>query len=180
MKIHSIKDFIQSPVALTDDASSVLMACCLSNKFDRADPELDAIPIVKIVKNNASRRGLTITNGAALLIALTCSGNAGSAISMLHAMNLQRLRRAYLWANQNYLAYAQAQSAETRVPVGDLIELWNNRSTDYDLRAVDDTVVQGHQAVADAFLQLGVLDGPAQVAPLWDRSFKAALGGKAV
>ena len=93
---------------------------------------------------------------------------------------LQRLRRAYLWANQNYLAYAQAQSAETRVPVGDLIELWNNRSTDYDLRAVDDTVVQGHQAVADAFLQLGVLDGPAQVAPLWDRSFKAALGGKAV
>ena len=49
-----------------------------------------------------------------------------------------------------------------------------------DLRAVDDTVVQGHQAVADAFLQLGVLDGPAQVAPLWDRSFKAALGGKAV
>ena len=93
MKIQSIKDFIQSPVALTDDASSVLMACCLSNKFDRADPELDAIPIVKIVKNNASRRGLTITNGAALLIALTCSGNAGSAISMLHAMNLQRLRR---------------------------------------------------------------------------------------
>jgi sulfonate transport system substrate-binding protein len=93
---------------------------------------------------------------------------------------LQRLRRAYLWANQNYLAYAQAQSAETRVPVGDLIELWNNRSTDYDLRAVDDTVVHGHQAVADAFLQLGVLDGPAQVAPLWDRSFKAALGGKAV
>ena len=93
---------------------------------------------------------------------------------------LQRLRRAYVWANSNYLAYAQAQSAETRVPVGDLIELWNNRSTDYDLRAVDDTVVQGHQAVADAFLQLGVLDGPAQVAPLWDRSFKAALGGKAV
>ena len=93
MKIQSIKDFIQSPVALTDEASSVLMACCLSNKFDRADPELDAIPIVKIVKNNASRRGLTITNGAALLIALTCNGNAGSAISMLHAMNLQRLRR---------------------------------------------------------------------------------------
>ncbi|CAN7302207.1 ABC transporter substrate-binding protein [Acidovorax sp. LjRoot117] len=88
---------------------------------------------------------------------------------------LQRLRRAYLWANGNYLDYARAQSAETRVPVGDLIELWNNRSTDYDLRPVDDGVVKGHQAVADAFLQLGVLDGPAQVAPLWDRSFKTVL-----
>lgn len=88
---------------------------------------------------------------------------------------LQRLRRAYVWANSNYLAYAQAQSAETRVPVGDLIELWNNRSTDYDLRPVDDAVVKGHQAVADTFLQLGVLDGPAQVTPLWDRRFEAAL-----
>jgi hypothetical protein len=28
-------------------------------------------------------------------------------------------------------------------PVGDLIELWNNRSTDYDLRPVDDAVVKG-------------------------------------
>lgn len=90
---------------------------------------------------------------------------------------LQRLRRAYIWANNNYLAYAQAQSAETRVPVGDLIELWNNRSTDYELRPVDDAVVKGHQAVADTFLQLGVLDGPAQVAPLWSRSFTGALQG---
>jgi len=88
---------------------------------------------------------------------------------------LLRLRRAYQWANGNYLDYARAQSAETRVPVGDLIELWNSRSTDYDLRPVDDAVVQGHQAVADTFLQLGVLDGPAQVAPLWDRSFKNVL-----
>ena len=88
---------------------------------------------------------------------------------------LQRLRQAYQWANANYLAYARAQSAETRVPVGDLIELWNNRSTDYDLRPVNDTVVQGHQRVADTFRQLGVLDGPAQVAPLWDRSFTTVL-----
>jgi sulfonate transport system substrate-binding protein len=88
---------------------------------------------------------------------------------------LQRLRRAYLWSNTNYLAYARAQAAETRVPVGDLVELWNNRSTDYDLRPVTDAVVKGHQAVADTFLQLGVLDGPAPVAPLWDRSFASAL-----
>jgi len=29
--------------------------------------------------------------------------------------------------------------------------------------------------VADTFQKLGVLDGPADVAPLWDRSFDAAL-----
>lgn len=88
---------------------------------------------------------------------------------------LQRLRTAYLWANKNYLDYARSQSDETRVPVGDLIELWNNRSTDYDLRTVDDKVVKGHQEVADLFLKLGVLDAPAQVAPFWDHSFDKAL-----
>ncbi len=88
---------------------------------------------------------------------------------------LQRLRTAYHWANKNYLDYARSQSDETRVPVGDLIELWNNRSTDYDLRTVDDKVVKGHQEVADLFLKLGVLDAPAQVAPFWDHSFDKAL-----
>lgn len=88
---------------------------------------------------------------------------------------LQRLRRAYLWANQNYLDYARAISDETRIPVGDLIELWNNRSEDFDLRPVSDKVVTGHQEVADTFQKLGVLDGPAQVAPLWERRFEKAL-----
>ena len=88
---------------------------------------------------------------------------------------LLRLRKAYAWANPNYLAYARAQSAETRVPVGDLIELFNNRSDDYALRAVDARVIGGHQDVADTFTKIGVLDGPADVAPLWDRSFDAAL-----
>ena len=91
---------------------------------------------------------------------------------------LQRLRAAYLWANGNFLALAKAQSAETRVPVGDIIELWNNRSTDYDLRPADARVVAGHQDVADLFLKVGVLDGPAQVAPHWDHSFDKALLGK--
>ena len=91
---------------------------------------------------------------------------------------LLRLRQAYRWANSDYLSLARAQSEETRVPVGDLIELWNNRSTDYDLRAVDDKVVAGHQAVADSFQKLGVLDGPAAVAPLWDRSFDKLLANR--
>jgi len=56
-----------------------------------------------------------------------------------------------------------------------LIELFNNRSDDYALRAVDARVIKSHQEVADTFTKIGVLDGPADVAPLWDRSFDAAL-----
>ncbi len=92
---------------------------------------------------------------------------------------LLRLQRAYIWANANYLAYAKAQSAETRVPVGDLVELFNGRSDDYSLGPVTDVVVRSHQEVADTFLRLGVLDGPASVAPLWDRSFGKALSARA-
>jgi sulfonate transport system substrate-binding protein len=88
---------------------------------------------------------------------------------------LLRLRSAYVWANSNFLAYARVQSAETRVPVGDLVELFNGRSTDYSLGGVSDSIVRSHQEVADIFQRLGVLDGPANVAPLWDRSFSQAL-----
>ena len=88
---------------------------------------------------------------------------------------LLRLQRAYAWANGNYLDYAKAQSAETRVPVGDIIELFNGRSNDYALGPVTPAAVRSHQQVADTFQKLGVLDGAADVAPLWDRSFDAAL-----
>jgi sulfonate transport system substrate-binding protein len=88
---------------------------------------------------------------------------------------LQRLQRAFAWINGNFLAYARAQSAETRVPVGDLVELFNGRSGDYSLGPVTDAVVRSHQQVADTFLKIGVLDGPADVKPLWDRSFESVL-----
>lgn len=88
---------------------------------------------------------------------------------------LLRVQRAYAWANRNYLACAKAQSAETRVPVGDLVELFNGRSDDYALGPVTETIVRSHQEVADTFQRLGVLDGPANVAPFWDRSFDRAL-----
>lgn len=90
---------------------------------------------------------------------------------------LQRLQRSFAWINGNFLAYAKAQSAETRVPVGDLVELFNRRSGDYSLAGVDDAVIRSHQQVADTFRQLGVLDGAADVRPLWDRRFDALLRG---
>ncbi|XAH25316.1 ABC transporter substrate-binding protein [Xylophilus sp. GW821-FHT01B05] len=92
---------------------------------------------------------------------------------------LLRLQKAYAWANGNYLAYARAQSADTRVPVGDLVELFNGRSDDYALVPVTDATVRSHQEVADTFLKLGVLDGPANVAPFWDRRFGAVLSALA-
>ncbi len=88
---------------------------------------------------------------------------------------LQRLQRAFAWINGNFLAYARAQSAETRVPVGDLVELFNGRSGDYSLGPVTDAVVRSHQEVADTFQKIGVLDGPADVKPLWDRRFENLL-----
>ncbi len=92
---------------------------------------------------------------------------------------LQRLQRAYAWVNGNFLAYARTQSAETRIPVGDIVELFNRRSYDYALVGVSEAAVRSHQDVADTFLRLGVLDGPADVRPLWDRRFDAALRGGA-
>lgn len=88
---------------------------------------------------------------------------------------LLRLQRAYAWVNGNFLAYARTQSAETRIAVGDIVELFNRRSHDYSLVPVSDAAVRSHQDVADTFLRLGVLDGPADVRPLWDRRFDAAL-----
>ncbi|TKC78836.1 ABC transporter substrate-binding protein [Trinickia terrae] len=84
---------------------------------------------------------------------------------------LVRLRHAYAWANPHFVEYARAQSAETRVPAGDLVAMFNRRSDDYSLLQVTPDVIAGHQEVADAFARIGVLDGPANVAPFWDASF---------
>lgn len=92
---------------------------------------------------------------------------------------LLRLRQAYRWANTHYLAFAQAQNAETRVAVGDLIELWNGRSTDYDLLPASAQAAAAHQQVADVFLKAGVLDAPAVVAPFWDARYATLLASGA-
>lgn len=88
---------------------------------------------------------------------------------------LLRLQKAYAWSNSNHLAYAQAQSRETRVPVGDILELFNARSQDYSLVPNSDAAVASHQEVAEVFRRIGVFDAPVQVAPFWDRSFDRAL-----
>ena len=84
---------------------------------------------------------------------------------------LLRLRKSYRWANDNYLAFARAQSAETRVPVGDLIELFNNRSDDYALRPVDARAIQSHQDVAETPSRRSACS---TAPPTWRRSGIAA------
>ena len=92
---------------------------------------------------------------------------------------LQRLQKAYVWSNANFLDYAKAQSAQTRVPVGDLVEIYNNRSQNSSVQAVSDKAVLSHQRVAEAFQSMGVLEGSADVRPLWDKTFNRYLGGTA-
>ncbi|WP_175865391.1 ABC transporter substrate-binding protein [Burkholderia cepacia] len=84
---------------------------------------------------------------------------------------LLRFRRAYAWANGHFGDYARVQNQETRVPVADLVAMFDQRSEDYALLPVTPDVVAQHQQVADVFARIGVLDGPANVAPLWDTSF---------
>ena len=86
---------------------------------------------------------------------------------------LLRFRRAYAWANTHFGDYALVQNRETRVPVADLVAMFDQRSEDYALLPVTPDVVAQHQQVADVFARIGVLDGPANVAPLWDTSFNA-------
>ncbi len=88
---------------------------------------------------------------------------------------LLRLKKAYVWSNQNYPAFAEAQSRATGVPVEDIIDLFDNRSQDHRLVAVTDEAIESHQEVADVFHKIGVFDTAIDVRPYWDRSFDQAL-----
>lgn len=88
---------------------------------------------------------------------------------------LQRFRHAYAWANGHFRDYALVQNRETRVPVADLVAMFEQRSDDYALLPVTPDVVAQHQQVADVFARIGVLDGPANVAPFWDTSFNSVV-----
>ncbi len=71
--------------------------------------------------------------------------------------------------------FALLHEEETDVYAADLVAMFDQRSEDYALLPVTPDVVAQHQQVADVFVRIGVLDGPANVAPLWDTSFNALL-----
>lgn len=88
---------------------------------------------------------------------------------------LLRLQKAYDWSNKNYEKYAQLQSAVTRVPVADILDLFNHRSQDYNLIATSEAAIQSHQNVADTFFELGLLTKAVDVRSLWNKSFDSQL-----
>lgn len=88
---------------------------------------------------------------------------------------LVRVQKATAWAVANPEKWAEAQSAETRVPVDALLALFRARSHDDRIKAIDPADIASHQDVADVFARISVLDAPVKVAPLWDHSFDKAL-----
>ncbi len=88
---------------------------------------------------------------------------------------LVRVRKATAWSVAHPEKWAEAQAAETRVPVDALLALFRARSQDDRIKAIDDADIVSHQDVADVFSKIGVLDAPVKVSPLWDRTFDKAL-----
>ncbi|WP_426442914.1 ABC transporter substrate-binding protein [Bradyrhizobium genosp. P] len=88
---------------------------------------------------------------------------------------LLRIQRAYAFANKNFPSYATAQVAETHLPLQDILDQFARRSTDFSLAGVTPDVPVTHQAVADTFLKLGVLDARAEVGKFWNTSFNEAI-----
>jgi sulfonate transport system substrate-binding protein len=88
---------------------------------------------------------------------------------------LQRLQKAMAWSVANPDKWAEAQSAEIRVPAESLLALFRARSHDDRIKAIDEADIRSHQDVADVFTSIGVLDVPVKVAPLWERAFDKSL-----
>jgi len=88
---------------------------------------------------------------------------------------LQRVQKATAWSVANAVPWAKAQSAETRVPLDALLQIFANRSHDDRIQPIVDADITSHQNVADVFSSIGVLDAPVKVAPLWDKTFNRYL-----
>ena len=88
---------------------------------------------------------------------------------------LQRVRRAYAWADANPEAWAAIVGKATGVPAAIYLQAYRERSAPTSLGPVDAVAVRSQQAVADVFAEAGVIPGRVNVAPLWDRTFTRAL-----
>ncbi|WP_337188038.1 ABC transporter substrate-binding protein [Phenylobacterium sp.] len=87
------------------------------------------------------------------------------------ADHLQRLRKAYAWANAHPESWAAAQAAATGVPAEIYEALHRERSAPSVLGAVDAEAIASQQAVADAFADLKVIPARVDVRPMWSREF---------
>ena len=85
---------------------------------------------------------------------------------------VKRVERAFLWANDNHQAYAEAQARVTGLPVE--VHLASVQATTHSRAEITDQVVSGLQQVADIYLEEGVLARPVDVSQGFDPSFNSA------
>lgn len=89
---------------------------------------------------------------------------------------LGRVKRAYGWADANPDAWAGLLSKATGVPAAIYLQQRRERSGPTALGPVDAEAVRSLQSVADAFAVARLIPAHVETAPLWDRSFAAAVG----
>lgn len=87
------------------------------------------------------------------------------------ADHLQRLKRAYAWAEANPDAWAAAQAAATGVPAEIYRRIYRERSASAVLGPVDEAAIHSQQTVADGFAALGAIPAKVDVRPLWNSTF---------
>jgi sulfonate transport system substrate-binding protein len=88
---------------------------------------------------------------------------------------LGRVKRSYAWAEAHPNDWANLVSAATGAPASIYLQQRQERSGPTSLGPVDAGAAASMQAVADTFAAAGVIPAHVDTAPLWDRSFAAAL-----
>lgn len=84
---------------------------------------------------------------------------------------LLRIKRAWAWQQAHLEDWATIFSDAIGVPRDIVLGQLRNASQPNDLKPVTDDAVASVQAVADTFIELGLVPGPIDVAPLFDRRY---------
>ena len=96
---------------------------------------------------------------------------ADPALSAAIGDYLLRMKRAWAWQQAHLEDWATIFSGAIGVPRDIVLGQLRNASQPNDLRPVTDGAVASVQAVADTFVELGLVPGPIDVAPLFDRRY---------
>ncbi|MBA4010312.1 MAG: aliphatic sulfonate ABC transporter substrate-binding protein [Phenylobacterium sp.] len=92
--------------------------------------------------------------------------------------HLQRVRRAYDWADANPSLWAAAQSKATGVPVAVYEQQHRERSARTELAPVNEEAIASQQTVADVFAQIGAIPAKVDVSKLWTQDLNTDLAPK--
>ncbi|MCD5996535.1 ABC transporter substrate-binding protein [Pseudomonas sp. CDFA 602] len=87
---------------------------------------------------------------------------------------LARQRQTFEWINTHPTEWAEKSARLLGVDKAVFVDMVENRSQPWKLRAIDDQAIASQQEVADVFFDAGVLRERVDVSPLWDRQFSLA------